>query len=82
MQNKQVPIFHSDAKTTIALALVCQGLIPCLPLVPSVAITIDVLELYWVTNLHSPHLSIQAFAKTLCNLHGVSQENPLPFEHH
>jgi hypothetical protein len=46
---------------------------PCSPLVPSVAIAIDVLELYRVANLHLPHLSIQAFVKTLCDLHGVSQ---------
>jgi len=46
---------------------------PCSPLVPSVVITIDVLELYRVANLRSPHLSIQPFVKTLCDLHGVSQ---------
>jgi hypothetical protein len=50
---------------------------PCSPLVPSVAIAIDVLELYRVTNLRSPHLSIQAFVKMLCDLHGVSQNSIL-----
>src|SRR6267154_2267222 len=47
---------------------------PCSPLLPSVAITIDVLELYRVANLRSPRLSIQAFVKTLSDLHGVSED--------
>ena len=72
MQDTKVQIYHGDLRTTLASALVRQGLIPCSPLVPSVAIAIDVLELYRVANLRSPHLSIQAFVKTLCDLHGVS----------
>jgi hypothetical protein len=45
-QNKHIPILHSDAKTTLAPALVHQGVMPCSLLVPSVVITIYVLELY------------------------------------
>jgi hypothetical protein len=36
-----------------------------------VGITIDALELYRVAHLRSPHLSIQAFMKTMSDLHGV-----------
>lgn len=56
----------------ITSALVRQGIIPCSPISPSVGITTDALELYRVANLRSPHLSIQAFVKTLCDLHTVS----------
>lgn len=56
----------------VASALVRQGVMPCSPIEPTVAITIDALELYRVAHLRSPHLSIQAFVKTLCNLHMVS----------
>ena len=45
---------------------------PCSPINPTVGITTDALELYRVANLRNPHLSIQAFVKTLCDLHTVS----------
>ncbi|KIJ57766.1 hypothetical protein HYDPIDRAFT_34807 [Hydnomerulius pinastri MD-312] len=56
----------------ITSALVRQGLIPCLPISPSTAITIGALEFYRTAHLRSPHFSIQAFVKTLCDLHGVT----------
>ncbi|KAG0701438.1 hypothetical protein DFH29DRAFT_982689 [Suillus ampliporus] len=52
--------------------LVRQGLIPCSPITPSVTITIDMIEFYRVAHLRNPHFSIQAFVKTLCDLHGFS----------
>ncbi|KAF8507900.1 hypothetical protein BU17DRAFT_78031 [Hysterangium stoloniferum] len=55
----------------IISALVRQGLMPSAPLSPSVCITIKALELYRVTHLRSPRLSIQAWVKTLCDMHGV-----------
>lgn len=55
----------------ITSALVRQGIIPCSPISPSMGITTNVLEFYHVANLRSPHLSIQAFVKTLCDLHTV-----------
>ncbi|KAH7918250.1 hypothetical protein BV22DRAFT_1024902 [Leucogyrophana mollusca] len=55
----------------IASALIRQGVIPCSPISPSVGITINVLEFYRVAHQRSPHYSIQAFVKTICNLHGV-----------
>lgn len=54
-------------------ALVNYGLMPCAPIKPSVTITLDALELYRVAYCRTPHLSIQAFVKTLCDLHGVSK---------
>ncbi|KAG1736957.1 hypothetical protein EDB19DRAFT_1989115 [Suillus lakei] len=52
-------------------ALVHQGLMPCSPISPTVGITTEALDLYRVAHLRSPQLSIQAFVKTMCDLHGV-----------
>ncbi|KAF8156503.1 hypothetical protein K438DRAFT_2075523 [Mycena galopus ATCC 62051] len=48
-----------------------QGLIPCSPWDPSVAIATRVLELYRTTHIRCPQLAIQSFVKSLCDLHGV-----------
>ncbi|KAG0695695.1 hypothetical protein DFH29DRAFT_984896 [Suillus ampliporus] len=58
-------------------ALVRQGLVPCSPITPSVAITIDAIEFYRVAHLRNPHFSIQAFVKTLCDLHGTDYQRYL-----
>ncbi|KAG2126322.1 hypothetical protein DEU56DRAFT_872938 [Suillus clintonianus] len=51
----------------IASALVRQGVIPCSPISPSVAVTVDALEFYRIAHLRDLHFSMQAFAKTLCD---------------
>ncbi|KAG1781347.1 hypothetical protein EV702DRAFT_1193530 [Suillus placidus] len=61
----------SSRDKTIASALVHQGLMPCSPISPAVGITLETLEFYHVAHLRSPHLSIQAFVKTMSDLHGV-----------
>jgi hypothetical protein len=58
--------------TTISSVLVHQGVMPCLPISPTVGITMEALKLYCVAHLRCPHLSIQAFVKTVCDLHGVT----------
>jgi len=55
----------------MASALIHYGIIPCSPISPSVAISIDALELYCVARLCNPHFSIQAYVKSICDLHGV-----------
>ncbi|KAI6113495.1 hypothetical protein EV401DRAFT_1982963 [Pisolithus croceorrhizus] len=57
-------------------ALVRHGLIPCSPITPKVAVTVHALDLYHTTRQRCPHLSIQAYVKSLCDLHGV------PFHNH
>ncbi|KAG2061021.1 hypothetical protein BDR06DRAFT_979256 [Suillus hirtellus] len=57
---------------TIGSALVRQGVMPCSPISPTVGITTETLNLYHVAHLRSPQLSIQAFVKTICDLHGVA----------
>ncbi|EIW78051.1 hypothetical protein CONPUDRAFT_61867, partial [Coniophora puteana RWD-64-598 SS2] len=45
------------------------GLIPSSPTNPTVCVTADVLEVYRLAHLRCPHLSVQAFVKTVCDLH-------------
>ncbi|KAI5989918.1 hypothetical protein EDD15DRAFT_2170976 [Pisolithus albus] len=56
---------------SVSSALVRQGVVPCAPLRPHTAVMIDALELYRVARNRSPHLSIQAFVKTISDLQGV-----------
>jgi hypothetical protein len=70
-----IQILPTDA--TISSALVRQGVMPCSPISPTVGITTEALDLYRVAHLRSPHLSIQAFVKTVCDLQGVSVLIPL-----
>ncbi|KIK22961.1 hypothetical protein PISMIDRAFT_55136, partial [Pisolithus microcarpus 441] len=63
---------HLQAEDYLASsALVCQGVILCAPLHPHTAIMIDALELFHVAQNRSPHLSVQAFVKTISDLQGV-----------
>ncbi|KAI6148047.1 hypothetical protein BKA82DRAFT_4329966 [Pisolithus tinctorius] len=52
---------------------------PCSPIRPSMAITINALELYCVARLCSPHFSIQAFVKTICDLQGSTDTQQVAF---
>jgi hypothetical protein len=68
--------FSSDAELAagdqgIPAALVRQGLVPCAPFSPTLAISTRLLELYRNSHLRCPHLAIQPFVKGLCDLHGI-----------
>ncbi|KAJ7652923.1 hypothetical protein B0H17DRAFT_1214845 [Mycena rosella] len=54
----------------VAAALIKQGLFPCAPFDPTVVISTRTLEFFRVVHIRCPHLAIQAFVKTLCDLHG------------
>ncbi|KAG1823788.1 uncharacterized protein BJ212DRAFT_1261920, partial [Suillus subaureus] len=69
----------SSTDTTIASVLICQGVMPCSPISPVMGITLEALELYWVAHLRSPHLVIQAFIKTICDLLGVCLSSHFKF---
>lgn len=56
----------------IPAALVRQGLVPCAPFSPTLTFTTRLLELYRNNHLRCPHLAIQPYVKSLCDLHGVS----------
>ncbi|KIK18075.1 hypothetical protein PISMIDRAFT_110128 [Pisolithus microcarpus 441] len=60
----------------LSSALVRHGLIPCSPITPKVAVTVSALNLYHTACQRCPHLSIQAYVKSLCDMHRV------PFYNH
>ncbi|KAF7965149.1 hypothetical protein HWV62_45386 [Athelia sp. TMB] len=68
VQDVRVVVPEND---TLLTALLRQGLIPSAPDNPSICITIEALELFRVANLRCPRLSVQAYTKTLCDLHQV-----------
>ncbi|KAJ7584894.1 hypothetical protein C8J56DRAFT_789427, partial [Mycena floridula] len=51
--------------------LVRQGLFPCSSIQVNVAVLTATLELYRSLFVWCPHLTVQPFVKTLCDLHGV-----------
>jgi hypothetical protein len=68
---RQVVVQHLSTDAYVCAALIRQGMMPCAPYSPSTAITIRALELFRLTHLHSPHLTVHSFAKTLCEMHCV-----------
>ncbi|KAJ7894458.1 hypothetical protein B0H14DRAFT_2334388 [Mycena olivaceomarginata] len=56
----------------VASACVHRGWIPVSPFIPTAVITIRTLEVYRVVRLRCPRLGIQAFVRTLCDIHGVT----------
>ena len=55
----------------VAAVLIHHGLVPTAPFFPYVAISTRTLELFQTTHMRCPHLAIQPFVKSLCDLHGV-----------
>ena len=55
----------------IGCTLIRQGVMPSAPGRPSVAITIQTLELYRLAHFRCPQLSISAFVKALSDIHSV-----------
>ncbi|KAG6808337.1 hypothetical protein H0H92_004439 [Tricholoma furcatifolium] len=58
-----------DANINLPAAIVRQGLVPSAPLKPNFAFSIRTLEFYRITHLHCPHLTVEPFVKSLCDLH-------------
>ncbi|KAF8156907.1 hypothetical protein B0H34DRAFT_783174 [Crassisporium funariophilum] len=57
--------------TSVTAAFLREGLVPCAPHLPTVAVTICVLGLYRNASLRCPHLAINSFVKSLCDLYGT-----------
>ena len=66
---RRVSLRQGDS--SVAAAFLGEGLIPCAPHLPTIAFTIHVLELFRNTSLRCPHLAINSFVKSLCDLHGI-----------
>ncbi|KAG6895254.1 hypothetical protein C0992_002338 [Termitomyces sp. T32_za158] len=62
-------ILETDAN--VPAVLLRHGLIPTAPLKPSFAFSIRAVELYCITHLRSPHLTIEPFIKSLCDLNRI-----------
>ncbi|KAJ7852702.1 hypothetical protein B0H13DRAFT_1904475 [Mycena leptocephala] len=64
-------IVHAPLHKTdefVVSSLVGQGLFPCSPFAPKLAVTTRVLEMFRVNRLRCPSLSIQSWVKSLCDL--------------
>ncbi|KAJ3717729.1 hypothetical protein C8R42DRAFT_610832 [Lentinula raphanica] len=57
--------------TNAAVALVCAGYLGTAPEQPSLAISLQTLELFHTLRLFKPSLSIEAFAKTICHSYSI-----------
>jgi len=68
---RNVQVHHLSTDAYICAALIRQGLMPCAPYSPTAAITIRALELFRLTHLRCPHVSVHSFVKTLCDMHCV-----------
>ncbi|KAG1862656.1 hypothetical protein F4604DRAFT_1882281 [Suillus subluteus] len=70
-----LPISHAggefDDLARGVLGDVWKGILPCSLILPMVGITTEALKIYRVVHLRCPHLSIQVFVKTICDLHRV-----------
>ena len=64
-------VHHLTTDAYVCAALIRRGLMPCAPYSPTTAISIRALELFRLTHLRCPHLTIHSFVKTLCDMHCV-----------
>jgi hypothetical protein len=60
------------ASMTAPEALMLQGYMATSPISPSLAISIKTLELFRILRSRKASLSVEAYAKSLCDLYGVS----------
>lgn len=65
-------ILINPADAYLCTAFVKHGIIPSAPITLTLGFKVQVLELFRVAHLRSPHFSQQAFVKTLSDLRGVS----------
>jgi hypothetical protein len=63
---------EQDASNEANVSLIKLGLLGCSPHMPTTAITIDTLEIYHQIHRWQSSFSVQAMAKVICALHGVS----------
>ncbi|KAJ4501352.1 hypothetical protein C8R41DRAFT_749665 [Lentinula lateritia] len=62
---------HRSENTKAAVALVSAGYLGTSPEFPSLAISLQTLELYYTLRLFKPSFSVEAFAKALCHLYSI-----------
>jgi hypothetical protein len=74
---QNVMVHHLSTDAYVCVSLIQQGLMPCAPYSPTTAITIRALELFCLTHLRCPHVTVHSFLKTLCDMHCVSFKRTL-----
>ncbi|KAF8814021.1 hypothetical protein BYT27DRAFT_7071949, partial [Phlegmacium glaucopus] len=62
---------HRTAQMKTAVALMTQGFLSNVPLLPSVTLSLETLELYRRLWLRKPSFSVEAFAKVVCDLYMI-----------
>ncbi|KAF8145917.1 hypothetical protein K438DRAFT_1629234, partial [Mycena galopus ATCC 62051] len=72
---QEVPLVKGDKFPSCAY--IRHGLIPSVPYMASVVITLRALEVFQTLQLRCPRLGVQAFVCTLCDLHGVPPRSHL-----
>ncbi|KAJ7351528.1 hypothetical protein DFH08DRAFT_957837 [Mycena albidolilacea] len=70
--NSHQPLQLIRGDAYIASACVCRGWMPASTWNPTVIITIRALEVYRIAHLRCPWLGIQAFIRSLCDIHGIA----------
>lgn len=70
-------IDHLKTDETTICSFIRNGLVPSAPWTPAYAVSIRTLEIYRLTHLRSPHLAIEPFVKTLCDVYGASYQSAL-----
>ena len=68
---RKVVTHHLSTDQYVCSALIRQGLMPCAPYSPTTTISIRALELFRLTHHRCPHVSVNSFVKTLCDIHVV-----------
>ncbi len=71
VRNPSFVVEQGDSESA-NVALIRRGLLGCAPIDPSVAFSLDTLELYHRLRRRHPRLGIQPMMRTLCDIHDVS----------
>lgn len=66
---EELPVQY--AAEFLSAAMFSRGFVPCAPYKSKVAFSIRLLELFRVTHLRTPQVSIQGWMKTVADLHGL-----------
>ena len=68
---RNVVAHHLSTDKYVCSALIRQGSMPCAPYSPTSTISIRALELFRLTHHRCPHVTVNSFVKTLCDIHCV-----------
>ncbi|KAF6751976.1 hypothetical protein DFP72DRAFT_1033987 [Ephemerocybe angulata] len=73
----RIKIAIEDGDFTPACSLLREGLVGNVPIKPSFAVSLRTLEIYRTVHLRSPHLALEPYIKSLCDIYGASYRTAL-----